>query len=371
MGTLILLIALAGPAFLFDVLSAKVTGPCANCHTMHNSQDDSSLLPSPQGKLLTSDCVGCHSSSGPETVVSLSGTVIPIVRNIVLPTSPLAGGNFYWVENTGDTCGHNVIEPDAILDHAPGSPSCGFEGCHVSLASIRYGTGPGPLFNPIRGNGCIGCHDTRQAHHKGGGQEFGNGYRLVGVPGDGSAGFRFIGRAGQVYWDIPPHTPPNVAGVEAPWNILQNQSASSHNEYQDYSKPGAYLAYMGNPQGISDFCAGCHQQFHSWGANGEPNGGYGNSWLRHPVAYALPDSGEYANYTVYDPVVPVARTVDALLAMTSPSSVVTPGEDRVMCLSCHYAHGGPYPDALRWDYTEMEVGSGNTNGCFVCHSMKN
>jgi len=352
--------------------SAKVTGPCANCHTMHNSQNGAAVVQNGlEGKLLKSSCLGCHSSDGSATVVTVGETVIPIVRNMQEPSHSLPGGNFYWVEHTGDACGHNVVDPDGSLDHAPGSPSCGFGGCHVSLASIRYGPGPFPLNNPIMGNGCIGCHDTRGAHHRGGGQNLGNGYRLVGRPGDGSAGFRYIGQAGQVYWDIPPHTPPNVAGIEAPWSVLQSQTASSHNEYEDYPKPGAYLAYMGKPQGISDFCAGCHQDFHSWEASGAPNGGYGDPWLRHPVSYALPNSGEYANYTTYDPNVPVARTVDDLLAMTGPSVDVTPGKDKVMCLSCHYAHAGPYPDALRWDYTKMEAGSGNTGGCFVCHSEKN
>ncbi len=351
---------------------AKVTGPCANCHVMHNSQDGASLVATgPRSTLLKTDCVGCHSSDGSDTLIEIGGSVIPIVRNLQSPSQPLAGGNFYWVEHTGDACGHNVINVDGTLSSAPGSPACGFGGCHVSLASIRYAPGPTALFNPIKGQGCIGCHDTRQAHHKGGGKELGNGYRLVGMPGDGTAGFRFIGQAGQVYWDIPPHTPPNVAGIEAPWHALQSRDPSSHNEYEDYHKPGAYLAYMGNPQGISDFCSGCHQQFHSWEGAGSPNGGYGNPWLRHPVSYPLPATGEYANYTTYDPDVPVARTVDDLSAMTGPSSSVTPGTDMVMCLSCHYAHASPYPDALRWDYTQSEAGSGYSGGCFVCHSEKN
>ena len=58
-------------------LSAKVTGPCSNCHTMHNSQDGSdvlrtgagvgwdnlnqlsggSLQSTPAGRLLVTDCV--------------------------------------------------------------------------------------------------------------------------------------------------------------------------------------------------------------------------------------------------------------------------------------------------------------------------
>jgi hypothetical protein len=57
----------------------------------------------------------------------------------------------------------------------------------------------------------------------------------------------------------------------------------------------------------------------------------------------------------------------------APSSVVTPGTDIVMCLSCHMAHASPYPHMLRWDYSEMITGNGEAvsgKGCFVCHSSK-
>ncbi|QJA05750.1 hypothetical protein FVE67_02585 [Thermosulfurimonas marina] len=51
---------------------------------------------------------------------------------------------------------------------------------------------------------------------------------------------------------------------------------------------------------------------------------------------------------------------------------MTPGSDAVMCLSCHYAHAGPYPDMLRWDYRTCVAGGGENPkcGCFVCHTTK-
>lgn len=44
----------------------------------------------------------------------------------------------------------------------------------------------------------------------------------------------------------------------------------------------------------------------------------------------------------------------------------------VFCLSCHRAHGSPYPDMLRFDYSEMQAGGGGATGtgCFKCHSAK-
>ncbi len=50
-------------------------------------------------------------------------------------------------------------------------------------------------------------------------------------------------------------------------------------------------------------------------------------------------------------------------------------EDKVFCLSCHFAHGGPYCDALRWDYITNVVQGDQTGnaipsnlGCQQCHS---
>ncbi|NOR60144.1 MAG: hypothetical protein GQ469_05880, partial [Methanosarcinales archaeon] len=72
---------------------------------------------------------------------------------------------------------------------------------------------------------------------------------------------------------------------------------------------------------------------------------------------------------VYDPEVPVARPD---LEAIEETGLLGEG-DMVMCLSCHRAHGSPYPDALRWDYTKMVAGdAGNWagTGCFKCHADK-
>ncbi len=79
-------------------------------------------------------------------------------------------------------------------------------------------------------------------------------------------------------------------------------------------------------------------------------------------------------YTTYDPDVPVARKdANVLIGYPGPSGVVTPGEDKVMCLSCHRAYASPHKDVLRWDYDTMEkgtTGSAAGTGCFKCHSEK-
>ena len=110
------------------------------------------------------------------------------------------------------------------------------------------------------------------------------------------------------------------------------------------------------------------------------SGGVGHSpWLRHPTYIAIPNSGEYRLYNTQDNstigpfsnLAPVARDPNDIASMTGSSSTVTPGKDQVMCLSCHRAHGSPYPDMMRWDYSQCNAGSANSNcGCFVCHTAK-
>mgnify|MGYP001213528359 CR=1 FL=1 len=153
-------------------VTASVSGPCSDCHTMHNSQNGSAVAEvwdsaahdlasaGPQQTLLKNDCVGCHASTEAATITS-NGT--PIVYNTQKPANPLAGGNFYWVEHDGgDAYGHNVLgisDPDATLtDGAPGPVAIGgtCDYCHGSLATDGSGSGVE--------NGCQGCHVPK--HHE-------------------------------------------------------------------------------------------------------------------------------------------------------------------------------------------------------------
>ncbi|MDL1972511.1 MAG: hypothetical protein LWW78_04645, partial [Deltaproteobacteria bacterium] len=145
-----------------------------------------------------------------------------------------------------------------------------------------------------------------------------------------------------------------VAGIEDnDWEYTV--SSSDHNEYCGAASSGDYS----NPShSISRYCAACH-----WGFYGENTG----HWKRHPSDYALPDSGEYADYATYNPLAPIARPEGTLIAMTGPSSTITPGQDQVSCLSCHRAHGSPYPKLMRWDYKNWP---GGENGCNICHTEK-
>ncbi len=365
---------IGGILLVATVVSAKVHGPCSNCHTMHNSQSGNAVQAGgPSGNLLRDDCVGCHSSDTSETIKVIgSGTQItriPIVYNRAEPLYPstptasgssvvLAGGNFYWVEHEGDKFGHNVIShADSLLTTAPGNKNNCSNSCHVSLYSWSS-----PWFSEK--GGCTSCHTP--AHHKGG--------NATAIADEEDGWYRFLSKKHQNHSDNR-----SIKGYEDPdWQ--QTVSPSDHNEYWD--------SYQSEQAGISRFCGACHGDFHST-MYGPQNGGFyagqwhAAPWFRHPAGIYLPDTGETSKYNTdgsgpegtpgpYNPIAPVARQdVDSI---TTSSSVVMVGTDgaMVMCLSCHRAHGSPYADMLRWDY-EGGCKANEANhqcGCFICHTNK-
>ncbi|MBU0680886.1 MAG: hypothetical protein KKD73_05625 [Proteobacteria bacterium] len=319
-------------AFLLhaDYAQAKVSGPCSNCHTMHNSQDGVTVVTSGTGTtLLIADCVGCHSSSTNQTIVN--GT--PIVFNTIPPVNPLAGGNFHWVAQGGaanDVYGHNVwgiADEDNNIPASAGAPGGtngnGCKKCHQSLAldpALSTDT------EVIGKNGCQGCH-TEVAHHD-----------------DSKPWFRFLKGHRTVNHYV-------VGEEDANWE--QNPDISNHNVYKGIDSISSPAAFN-NSHSMTGFCSGCHTDFHE-------DMGVSSPWIRHPNDILLPTapSSEYAAYdptTVYSNEAPVAYLNPAAPARA---------EAVVSCLSCHRAHGSDQPDMLRWDYTNM-----GTGGCFTCHTLK-
>lgn len=248
-------IFVCGPVF------AMVGGSCVNCHTMHSSQDgqgaidaDNLMRPS----LTTTDCVGCHSSGGASTIVTLGETKIPIVFNSGsapdyppdgTSSSALAGGNFYWVAKGDDSKGHNVFgisNVDQNLSVGPGYPSNAASGCHChsTLATAD--------------SGCTGCHTPR--HHADDSATvvdvIGGSYRFLGGVMD-----RFFGAIVEGS-DNSPNSRPWVAGIEAKdWE--QNPSADNHNTYSGTDTVYARTVgtYLSNSS-IGELCNGCHGNFH-------------------------------------------------------------------------------------------------------------
>lgn len=355
LGCLATLFVLSAPC------NGMMRGKCSNCHTMHNSEQGSPvaftrnslnqpvLREQPFAKLLKTDCVGCHSDSGGETIVFQGQTRIPIVFNMVEPTYPangnsssaLAGGNFFWVSQIGDQYGHNIAAisgQDLRLASAPGGESVTDEcaTCHQSLATEQ--------------TGCNGCHVP--FHHAPG---------IEAVAGKNEGWFRFLGSVME-RGNNTEATTDGVSGIEDPdWE--QNPTSTKHNVY--LGSTASYGSFL-NTKTIDQKCVGCHSRFHDETiAN--------STWIRHPVDMTVPDSGEYSNFSTYDPLVPVAR--QNVTADDADFDAIKRGSDLVSCLSCHRAHGSPYPAMLRWAYRawpgiDPYTGEQAVDGCAVCHTAK-
>lgn len=405
-----------------DPASAMVTGRCDNCHTMHASQNgldntevhiNTAAFPAswsggvlaggdpaisvPPDRLLKTNCVGCHSNTGTDTIVTLAGMKVPIVYNTGgypagaagTANHPLAGGNFWGVADAGgnnDSWGHNVggiSGQDGILSKAPGDsdePTCNSQSCHANLAepdattpAFLYSAPASPPVPQGNFNGCKGCHNKVGHHTVEVGQN--TSYRYLGGHGGGGIDKVHGGAAA-----VAPAT--NSFYEDPDWE--QTNGAGDHNKYQNQTDPMDFTS-------IGRFCAGCHGKFHAMGTAageydpvfGTENGGDPNTddlivkksipvnpWMRHPTNVNLPLGdldGEYSQLDglPYSPLTPVAQDPGGNWNQIDTG-------DQVMCLSCHRAHASDQPDALRFAYSGMQAhnSAGSTAGCFFCHRTK-
>ena len=356
---------------------ARVTGQCSNCHTMHNSQNAATMIkdpinsqnedPSciechngPRSVLLRMNCVGCHGQDpeGASNIIALSN--IPQVAHNA--ATDLAGGNYKNVFSYDDR-GHNVhgfktvIPQDNILHNTPPGYKQDYD-----PSSGKYTPGLFPSADQVMCAGRNGCHGNRDqtsqmmaikgAHHADDKiLKFGADFTETGQGDSVGTSYRFLYKV--------------HGGEDNDWQATSG--AADHNEYK-----GAPLGARGQTQTwsdvstISDLCAECHGKFHAGGLTGDSGIGSASPWLRHPTDVILPNSGEYSAYNTdgitYSLEAPVARQT----IPNAASGTIALGSDVVMCLSCHKAHASQYPDALRWDYSNMSAG----RGCYICHTQK-
>lgn len=384
---------------IYGIAYAGVIGPCQKCHSMHDSQGGpagpvngaspagggaqntqiSEVTSAAMPHLIKSDCLGCHSSTTNETIVDNGGIKIPIVDNDSNPGGgTLAGGNFYYVAKFGEQYGHNIFSKSRMA-YAPGL------GGTPVLDALRTGAGNCSnschvtLYRPtvsVNGtsytiSGCQGCH-LYTFHHQP------KGPYNASDPMKVNPTYRFL----------TGHNYPNgnyVEGIEDP-NYEQNGGTpGSHNVYMANGSLAPGIINASN-HSISSFCAACHGLFH---ISTSARGFSGNIWIRHPVdtlvGKLVSDGEESTYYTgtggegTYDPAIPVAYDIDQAdlysdnVNIAARYSKVDGTHGKVTCLSCHRAHGSPYPAMLRFDYSKMIAGANSSNpgtGCFACHTDK-
>jgi predicted CXXCH cytochrome family protein len=380
-------------ALLIPGHTLAVTGQCSNCHTMHDSQGGSDQGSSgAQSQLLLASCAACHTTSGTGQTTSRGAPAVLHSSGTASGSQGAgetnAGGDFYWVINTGDAYGHNVadisgLSSDSTIGNTP--PGWDYEATKSAFSGYSFGQITGgdnaSWSTQLTCAGTFGCHGNHSstnslqaisgAHHNNANTGGGITATSASTASTTANSYRFLA---------------GIKGLEdANWNW--SETASTHNEYYGQNDTATErdddsTDVYSNTDTISFFCAECHGNFHS---RIDADATFGSPWVRHPTDIVLPNSGEFDDYNSdngdntagsYSLSVPVARGAVPTNAQGS-SSTVTPGDSTtrtgaiVMCLSCHRAHGSPYADMLRFDYANVTVGSGNTTGCFVCHTDKN
>ena len=280
----------------------KGVANCSGCHVAHGGEPGALAGPSVDGGLLIAEspsdvCLLCHADS----LGSVLGT-----DPLAPPPERGAGSFVFLLEDNindapggasdpilGDASGHNLV--------APG---------HALSADPRHSLSPGGSF-PASRMGCTSCHDPH-----------------------GSSGFRMLRGAGPVM--------EGVATFSGPAPDAEGTALGSGPE-----RDGHHTAYLA---GVSRWCANCHGQYH------EPGSG---ASFQHPVDVPLGAavSQRYNEYqgdaspggggrpTAYLAEVPFEDPTGDVSSTEGPGP-----RSRVMCLSCHRAHGSSAPSAGRWDF---------------------
>ena len=335
---------------------AAVTGPCSNCHTMHNSQNASTMAFDEEGAstttaypLLTkSSCLGCHNGS----------LVIPdnVAPNVMMSyTSDIdsvsAGGSFaVWTASDADNDAkvHNVqgivglnIGPDFYNNATNGVPGLGVNAGMNELSGAESG-------NPqvLTCAGAYGCHGNIYDASVTDSDEGISGFH------HGSDAYRFLMVSGG--------TETTVEGIGSEDYESTGASAGNHNVYS-----------ASITRGINRFCANCHPDFH--GVSNTQDGA--GSWIRHPTDNLLSDAAADSGWDL-DRVKtdyqrhPFAWQEISGMQTSAAYSATDPGAS-VACVSCHRAHGSPYADLLRFPYDGQQAGSTTvTYGCLGCHEKQ-
>ena len=333
---------------------AAVSGPCSNCHTMHNSQggDWATVQPTwaatggPRGALVCNSCLGCHTT---DTTDPLDIYGYPFVKSssasAFTDDSCLAGGFFAHDDNDGDDnegYGHSL--GSQAVPPGYNSGDSGPQGDWYKGISNVLGLGC------AGSRGCHGKHDVddemsaiKGGHHA----PAADVYRIL-----------YVNKLG-------------VKGVGADdyeealiYNVNTTTDGSSIHAHNVYSADAVA------EETISELCANCHGDFH--GDDDTSVGGSGISpFIRHPSDVVLPDDwylGTAAN---------VALNYDDRDRKYNPlgfPAALETEDPKATCLSCHRAHGTANMDLLRFPYADQLAGQGTADqvkyGCLGCHDKQ-
>ncbi len=307
---------------------------CAQCHTMHNSQGEGSLIYPGEGTgiqdmLLRAEnvfslCLYCHGKDYPGTqAADGDGNVPPKVEVSANQSANYDGVNNFPSAgdfNHGDLAvANDDNRHDLARTGMDGVEPPGYVGTWTAVTD-KYG----PTFN------CLYCH----GHH--GTDNYRN---LRYDPGNPTNDTLAAGVS--ITFEVN-NSGTCSDGTGAPCDV-DNTDPDIISNVDKYHRANVKFEVAAGEQGnrISEFCGKCHTNYYglSGDANmgGVANGGIGagdtgTPWVRHPVGdVKIGDTSEHSVDTLI--VGSKVRYATDDLAKTQP-----------LCLSCHYAHGGPNPN---------------------------
>jgi hypothetical protein len=320
----VLLGSLVAGAFLLPLAANAgiVSGQCYNCHTMHQTDGDNNTntgaRPSSGQLLIGNGCEACHAVAGATNADNGKHAFATFsAPQVIDSTSPNLAGYF---SAAGSEIQHNMNM--SITGYA--------------AEAVNGGTAPG---GTLALTGCLHCHRITGGHH----------------------------------------------GANASYRLLFALAGTDQTADADYGNmPGASTVpdttgTVYDSESMNGVCSTCHPNFH-----GGANQGYADlttiasaaltAWVRHPTDISLSevDAVNMANYNYTNNYGTVATAAQRNLL---PLGTSTSGNaDTIMCITCHYSHGGPYNDLLRFAYHNGSTGDNvakdgvASTGCETCHN---